>query len=137
MGDMEKLEAVKVFRENVIAAEEKYREWKMRAENTVVVLKQRTQSGTHENWRESATIEMAEAWENYLNCVKQYIDSLKDAYTVLNALENADWYTVLYCRYIRIRSWRDTARDMKCSERNCRLLLQKAKSFLCGEMRVI
>jgi hypothetical protein len=130
---LEKLEAVKVVRNKVIAAEDRYLQWKMRSENTVVVLKQKTNTGTHENWRENAIIEMAEARENYLDCVMQYIDSLRDAYTVLNALENPDWYTVLYCRYIRIRAWKDIAEEMKCSERNCKLLNQEARSFLCSE----
>ena len=134
IGKLEKLEAVKVFRDKVIAAEDRYLQWKMRSENTVAVVKQKTHTGTHENWRENAIIEMIEAWENYLDCVMQYIDSLRDAYTVLNALENPDWYTVLYCRYIRLRSWEDTAKDMKCSERNCRLLNKEARSFLGSEM---
>lgn len=133
MSNFEKLEAVWEFRGKIIAAEERYREWKMRAETTVVVLKEKPHTGNHENWRENAILEMAEAYDSYLDCVSDYIGALREAYMVLDSLDNPDWYTVLCCRHIRGRTWKEIAEDMKCSTRSCQIQYQQARNYLMDQ----
>ena len=130
MTSLQKLEAVRENYARLIDAEQTLREWKARAERTTRPVRESIHSGHAKNWREDAVILIAEAKDALADVLNEYIDSWQVAHTVLDAVEDPDCYEVLFRRYIQNYSWKRVAAEMKCSQRNCMILHQKAINSL-------
>lgn len=130
MTDLQKLETVVENYKRFTQAEQRVLEYKAKAERTTRPLQEVCCSGHMENWRENAIIQLIEERDKLADVLNEYIDSWQEAHTVLDKIEDPSYYEVLFRRYIQGYSWKKIAGEMKCSQRNCMLIHEKAIEYL-------
>lgn len=122
MNDLQKLEAVGKKHAKLIKAEERLLEQRAKAERITMPFKEINSRSREEGWQEDAIIRLIELRDEFAKAAEEYADSLWVAHCVLEDIPDPQCHEVLFRRYVQEKTWKQIAKEMGCSQRNCMIL---------------